>query len=431
MTTLTPTTASLAAPPALSLSSGQVEAKEKVKEWLGKADAVLGFGDDDEKAALPVFKLHGYAGTGKTTVIRALLAEWSGTAKFAAYTGKAALVMQRQGLPATTIHSLIYKVVPPNKSKCEELFKKIREVGDAGEKKRLQQELEVEQKVRFDLKTPEESDLGQADLLVLDECSMVNDDMLRDLRTFGVPILALGDPGQLPPIDGSGALVRGVPDAFLTEIHRQAQDNPIIDFATRARSGIPIPAGKKGGSMKCFRYQLDPKIFLAVDQILTGKNVTRQDVNRRVRSMRGFSGTYPQVGEKLICLRNDKVKMIFNGQMGVVTEVGELLTSSIELTIAMEGMPGSEIPPIKVRALRAHFDSYDDKEAIKNVKRWEYADANEFEFGYAITVHKAQGSQWDNVLLWDDGFLGWKPIERKQWFYTGITRAAQNIIIAS
>lgn len=404
----------------IALSPGQVEAKTKVQSWLQLEDHS------------PVFKLHGYAGTGKTTIIRAILAEQSGlVVRFAAYTGKAALVMQRNGLPATTIHSLIYKVIPPNKPRCEELFKLIRETSDAGEKKRLQQELEVEQKVRFELKEPEESDLRDADLLVLDECSMVNDDMLADLQTFGVPILALGDPGQLPPIDGSGALVRGKPDAFLTEIHRQAQDNPIIDFATRARNGIPLPTGKRGSSMRCFQYQLDRKIMLAVDQILTGKNVTRQDINRRVRAMLGFSGVYPQVGEKVICLRNDKTKMIFNGQIGEVTAVGELLHSNIELTIKMEGMPGVETEPVKVRALRAHFDNYNDKEALKNVKRWEFADSQEFDFGYAITVHKAQGSQWDNVLVWDDGFLNWKATERKQWLYTAITRAAQSIIIAS
>lgn len=432
--------------PTLNLSPGQIEAKRKVIEWLGMAQqselapiekASAPF-DLDAPADKPrsepegIFKLWGYAGTGKTTIIRVLLEEFPDlVVKFAAYTGKAALVMQRNGLPATTIHSLIYKVIPPNKPRCEELFKLIRETSDAGEKKRLQQELEAEQKVRFELRDPEDSDLANADLLVLDECSMVNDDMLADLSTFGVPILALGDPGQLPPIDGSGALVRGKPNALLTEIHRQAQDNPIIDFATRARNGIPLPTGKQGTSMRCFQYQLDRKIMTAVDQILTGKNVTRQDINRRVRAMRGFSGVYPQVGEKVICLRNDKTKMIFNGQMGEVIEVGELLHSNIELTIKMESAPGTNPEPVKVRALRAHFDSYNDKDALKNVKRWEFADSNEFDFGYAITVHKAQGSQWDTVLVWDDGFLGWKPTERKQWLYTAITRAAQSIIIAS
>lgn len=430
----------------LELSPGQIEAKQKVLAWLAIANSepitptkpLSGSFDLDADLGAPVpqpkgvFKLHGYAGTGKTTIIRAILAEQPDLVVcFAAYTGKAALVMQRQGLEATTIHSLIYKVIPPNKPRCEELFKLIRETADAGEKKRLQQELEVEQKIRFELKDTEESDLAKADLLVLDECSMVNDDMLADLQTFGVPILALGDPGQLPPIDGSGALVRGKPDAFLTEIHRQAQDNPIIDFATRARNGIPLPTGKKGSSLRCFQYQLDRKIMLAVDQILTGKNVTRQDINRRVRAMRGFSGVYPQVGEKVICLRNDRNKMIFNGQIGEVVEVGELLHASIELKVKMEGAPGTNPEPIDVRALRAHFDSYNDKEALKNVKRWEFADSQEFDFGYAITVHKAQGSQWDNVLVWDDGFLNWKAAERKQWLYTAITRAAQSIIIAS
>lgn len=419
----------IASTPTLVLSPGQIDAKEKVKVWLKEAAELRSW---EEDAQPKLFKLQGYAGTGKTTIIRSLLEDQpSLSVKFAAYTGKAALVMQRNGLPAGTIHSLIYKVVPPNKQECEELFNLIKESADDGEIKRLRQELKEKQKVRFELKTPEECELSKCDLLVLDECSMVNDDMLKDLQTFGVPILALGDPGQLPPIDGAGALVKGQPDAFLTEIHRQAQDNPIIDFATRARSGIQIPLGAKGGSMRCLSYQLDKKIFLAVDQIITGKNVTRLDINRRVRSMRGFDKRYPVIGDKLICLKNDKVDMIFNGQMGVVTAVGEVLDAAVELTVAMESGPGEEPREVRVQALRAYFDAYFDKDALNNVRWWDRKANHEFDFGYAITCHKAQGSQWDNVLVWDDGMLVWKPEERKKWLYTAITRAAKNIIIAS
>lgn len=436
--------------PPLALSPGQVEAKAKVKAWLQAAldhefeppapkpegafglDEIVTGDDPDAPKVQPLFKLQGYAGTGKTTIIRALLEDWSQLrVKFGAYTGKAALVMQRNGLPASTIHSMIYKVVPPNKQECEDLFKKIKETDDEGTAKRLRQELKEKQKVRFELKVPEECELSKCDLLVLDECSMVNDDMLADLRTFGVPILALGDPGQLPPIDGAGVLVKGKPDIFLTEIHRQAQDNPIIDFATRARSGVQIPLGAKGGSMRCLSYQLDKRVFLAVDQIITGKNLTRLDINRRVRRMKGFDSRYPVVGDKLICLKNDKIDMIFNGQMGVVTAVGELLDAYVELTVAMESGPGEEPREVKVRALRAYFDAYFDKTALDNVRWWDRKDNHEFDYGYAITCHKAQGSQWDNVLVWDDGMLVWKPAERSKWLYTAITRAAQNIIIAS
>lgn len=414
-----------------ALSPGQVEAKEKVATWLKVAraarEAEIRLDEEPPLKWDPLFKLHGFAGTGKTTIIRALIEDQPTLrVKYAAFSGKAAMVMRRNGLPAGTIHSLIYKPIEPDKAKCNELFKRIRETADAGEKRRLQAELDTASKVTFDLRTEEESELRAADLLVLDECSMVNDEMLTDLKSFGVPILALGDPGQLPPIDGTGALVKGKPDVFLTEIHRQAADNPIIDFATRARNGVPIPYIQKGGSKKVQKYQILKEEILTSDQIITGKNVVRRDLNRRIRSLKGYSGRYPQLGEKLICLRNNKGLGIFNGMMGEVIEVGDLLGSAIELRVRME--TGLEV---KVTALRAHFDEYEEKDALKNVKRWEFKDNEEFDFGYAITVHKAQGSQWDNVILWDDGFLSWEPTERKKWLYTGITRAAQNIIIAA
>lgn len=414
----------------IALSPGQVDAKEKVAEWLNAAwhDANISGPTPDAKM---LFKLQGYAGTGKTTVIRSLLSEWKGIARFAAFTGKAALVMRKNGLPATTIHSLIYKPIEPNKIKCEELFKKIKETADAGEKKRLYQQLEVEQKVTFDLKAPEESDLSNTDLLVLDECSMVNDDMLRDLQTFGVPILALGDPGQLPPIDGTGALVRGTPDVFLTEIHRQAEGNPIIDYATRARSGMLIPFGANGDSLHTYRSRAGKDLLLTADQVLTGKNIERRKINRIFRELKGYKDRYPEIGEKVICLRNDKGLGIFNGMIGYVKNIGDLMDAYIELQVEMEAEMGKEPALIKVRALRAHFDEYFDKDALKNVRKWEFKDNHEFNFGYCITVHKSQGSQWDRVVVWDDGFLHWEPIERRKWLYTAITRAAQSVVLAS
>lgn len=425
----------------LDLSEGQKVAFNKVEEWFKIQDELLHVTHDDVELALqqvkmtkPIFRLFGYAGTGKTTIIRMLMEKLglsSGEVRFAAYTGKAAMVMRKTGLNAQTIHSLIYIPVPPSQDECQKLAIAIAKEEDMVIKQKLKGDLKEKSKVHFAKRSKSESDLRRARLCVLDECSMVNDEMLGDLLSFDVPLLVLGDPGQLPPIDGLGALTRETPDVMLTEIHRQAKDNPIIDFATRARNGIYIPQIKLGNSAHLAQGSLSSEHVLAFSQIICGKNATKQRLNERLRGLRGYEGIYPVVGEKLICLKNNAEDGLFNGLMCEVVEVGELLDTSIQLRIKREtDGPGDD--PLAVKALRAHFESYKDKTALENVKWWEKDGVDEFDFGYAITVHKAQGSQWDSVLLWDDGmFKGWKPTDRKKWLYTGITRAVETITIAS
>lgn len=160
----------------------------------------------------PVFRLFGYAGTGKTTLARHLAATSGGTVLFAAYTGKAALVMQRAGCAgARTIHSLIYTPFDPDDAfhVVESLKVQIASESDPDQREHLIKEL---RKLEESLKSTErpkptfilneESDLKNAALLVVDEASMVDVDMARDLMSFKVPILVLGDPAQLPPVGG-------------------------------------------------------------------------------------------------------------------------------------------------------------------------------------------------------------------------------------
>lgn len=405
------------------LSGQQHSTALKIKEWFEEANNK------------PVFRLFGYAGTGKTTTIQYIMDELdiSDEVMFAAYTGKAAMVMRKHGLDARTIHSLIYKPVAPDSEKCNTLQKRLKEETDEGEKKRIRTELKEAGQVHFELRQKKDSDLKDASLLVLDECSMVNDDMMADLLTFRVPMLVIGDPGQLPPIEGTGALIRDAPDSMLTEIHRQALNNPIISMSQRARNGIFIPFATYGssGSRHVKQGSLTSEEVFLYDQILCGKNFTRVKLNQRVREVKQFPDkTYPCVGDRLVCLKNDAGKGLYNGMMADVIEVGDLLDTSIELKLKLETDLPTQ-PPHEVKALRAHFDVYHDKFALDNVKWWERQNANEFDFGYAITVHKSQGSQWDNVLLWDDKFFVWDKSNRKKWLYTGITRAAENITIAS
>jgi exodeoxyribonuclease-5 len=153
-----------------------------------------------------VFRVDGYAGTGKTTIIRhAIAAPGIENVCYAAYTGKAASVMNRKGIPATTIHRLLYHPVE-----------------DEEEDPKTKKKVKV---VRWRMKMASEA--AGADLIVLDEVSMVNGKLARDLTSFGRPILVLGDPGQLPPINGDGAFMTGAPDVLLTQIHRQALESKI------------------------------------------------------------------------------------------------------------------------------------------------------------------------------------------------------------
>src|SRR6516165_7638758 len=205
-----------------------------------------------------VFRLFGYAGTGKTTLAKHLAQGVNGKVLFAAFTGKAALVMRRKGCEqASTIHSLIYKPLDNNS-----------------------------QQPRFELW--DDSPASDAKLIVIDECSMVDAELGRDLKSFNVPLLVLGDPAQLPPIQGGGFFTEGTPDAMLTEVHRQAQNDPIVRLSMDVREGRSLEQGRYGATEVVRRDALDPARVLGADQILVGRNATRRAYNARLRERRGF-----------------------------------------------------------------------------------------------------------------------------------------------
>src|SRR6185437_14200385 len=218
-----------------------------------------------------VFRLFGYAGTGKTTLARTIAEGVDGEVKFAAFTGKAASVMRGKGCHgATTIHGLIYRA---------------RESG--------------EEIPSFDLY--DEAPASKADLIVIDECSMVDAELGRDLLSFGVPVLVLGDPAQLPPIQGGGFFTEAEPDVMLTEVHRQAEGNPIIRLSMNIRAGEYIETGRYGETNVLRKADLDPQRVLEADQVLVGRNATRRAYNIRMRERRGFDDKMPSAGDKLVC----------------------------------------------------------------------------------------------------------------------------------
>lgn len=344
-----------------------------------------------------VFRLFGYAGTGKTTLAKELAGKVKGTVLYATFTGKAALVLRKKGCEgASTIHSLIYRV-------------------------------EIDDKTGIaDFKLNEESALADAALLVVDEVSMVGEDLARDLLSFGSRILVLGDPAQLPPVKGEGFFINAEPDAMLTEVHRQAQDNPIIRMSMDIREGKRLAPGSYGNSLITTSRALGRdrlgELVLGADQLLCGLNRTRASYNQRMREMKGLTGAakpwHPAVGDRLICLRNDKTHNIFNGGLWSADAIENLGGKLAITTTSLD----EKRDPIKVEVFEEFFNGTE-----QSVPWQEKRGTQEFTFGWAITCHKSQGSQWDNVLIFDES--GSFREARKNWLYTAVTRAAEQVTV--
>jgi len=378
-----------------------------------------------------VFRLFGYAGTGKTTLARHLAENTGGRVAFAAYTGKAASVLVSKGCPATTIHSLIY--IPYNKSKnrLQGLEQELAELEAKDEltdrdalrikklKKQIDDEKDEVNKPAFVLNR--DSEVRDLDLLIIDECSMVGVDMGEDLLSFGTKVLVLGDPAQLPPVASGGFFTDQRPDYMLTSIHRQAENDPIIHLATLVREGRKLSVGNYGIS-RVVKGKQDPELVMAQDQLICGRNATRHQVNRRCRELLGYPVDVPVVeGEKVVCLRNNRELGILNGTLWTAN-VAEIDEDAGLVSMLLEEHGVGNSPEVAVSAWLAAFAG-----DVKSIPWWDRRDHEEFDYGYALTCHKSQGSQWDNVLIFDESSSFRDDAQR--WLYTAITRAAKSVTV--
>lgn len=394
----------------MNFSPQQDAALSAVRAWL----------EDPSQSFGPVFRLFGYAGTGKTTLARHFASSCDGLVQFAAFTGKAASVMRSKGCAnATTIHSLIYRPRPKSAQYLIDLREELKGELTPERRKHVEEEIAREtsdlKKPSFVLKPLE--DLAHVAMFVIDECSMVDEKMANDLLSFDKPILVLGDPAQLPPVYGAGYFTEGRPNVMLTEIHRQAAESPIIRLATDVREGRSVARGEYGTSRVIRKADLAPGEALAHDQILVGRNATRKAANRRARQLKGLPGLLPVPGDRLVCLRNNHDIGILNGQIWTTHAVETLDEDLLALTIEGEGLPA-----LTVEAHRHHFED-------RELGVWEKLDADEFDYGYALTVHKAQGSQWGSVILFDESYCFREQARR--WLYTGLTRAADRVTVVT
>lgn len=436
----------------IELSEEQIQCKEAVHRW-------------DEARDKPTFLINGYAGTGKTSTTRQTVDELEGLTLYAAYTGKAALVMQSRGcVGASTLHKLIYtpggsagkEQYKEKEAKYLELRKAFKaegmqepEIMKQPQVKKLWDDLEMLTKEAHSpiFRLNPDSPLRDAARLVIDECSMLGSNITKDILSFKIPIIVQGDPGQLPPVADEGYFDKLPPDFTLTQIHRQAKDSPIIKLATQARQKEPLRPGTYGDSKVITKSQMTPGMAMEADQILCGRNSTRHLNNARMRQLKGFGGPIPQPGEKLVCLRNNHEAGLLNGSLWIVDRCNQFGRRKLSLTVH----PEEGGPSITVLAHSAYFTQYgnaftaDGQEETKGpngqrTQKWvveltkeekalafEMREAECFTYGYVLTVHKAQGSQWDNVLVLDESGSFGEHAHRH--LYTAVTRAAKTVVI--
>jgi exodeoxyribonuclease-5 len=340
------------------------------------ADAVREFLDGDGQH----FTLHGLAGTGKTTVLSQMARDME-ISRLCAPTGKAASVLrEKTGMPTSTLHRLLYQPNEVTDHRCRE---------PGGKDCKCKPHLEW-------IPLHEKGEL-QGVPVFLDECSMVGEEIARDLLHAGARVVAVGDPGQLPPVKASAFFT--TPDYTLTQIHRQAAESPIIRQAYAVRE-----TGHYQDDGEDFRNVIVSEADLQwADMVLCWKNQTRQEINRYMREARSFDG-FPKKGEPLVCLKNNYQYGIMNGETFTVAED---YSGRGDIHLVECAMPVS-FP---------HFESLaTDKPGFL---------ATRFDFAYCLTVHKSQGSEWEKVLIVDENFRS----DRKEWAYTAITRASKSIRI--
>lgn len=383
------------------------------------------------KAEEPVTRLFGYAGTGKTTIAQEL-ARLSSRVLFAAFTGKAASVLTRKGCPASTIHSLIYTPTGNFGDKIEKLKKAIEEDPQNIELRAELQEARKKAKQPGFKFEPEGSELNEADLLVLDEVSMVDEKVAKDLLSFGVPILALGDPAQLPPVGAGGYFTKGGEkraDALLTRVERH--DGAVIDLATQIRTTQERAAVNGSTVIR----KIGQSAALEFDQVLVGTNKTRWGKNRTLRKLLGHSRIELLVpGERIICLSNNKDLGILNGQQFKVVElrsndkpnqIEAFLDCECETNATMCEICGWRARWVPLWTLG--FEGIAGEAELKEIPYGKAKAAMHATYGYAITVHKSQGSEWPRVLVVDES-----PVFRRdgwRWLYTAVTRASESVVV--
>ena len=379
----------------------------------------------------PYTVIAGYAGTGKSTLVSHIVDALNispGDVCYVAFTGKASLVLREKGCEnSMTAHKLLYH----SKEKPDGTF-----------------EHKPRKYLEFNYR-----------LIVVDEVSMIPVDMWELLLSHGVHVIALGDPGQLPPIDGESELLAH-PHVFLDEVVRQAQDSEIIRLSMDIRNGVSLKPYKGNEVIIISKNQLNDFYYSGADQIIAAKNITRNDINWRCRKIKFGNDVpkYPIEGEKVICLKN--YWNVLSNSVGTLNDVD---IWDIEKTLdgiidggdpLINGMIG-ELSNIKFShnvfkygdIMEADFSIGDKNKFSKLFMDYKlFAESKQtinsdnwmdfrgmakpmlFDYAYCITCHKSQGSEFDKVLVFNEYM---KSTDHKRWLYTAATRAKKKLIIVA
>lgn len=384
----------------MELSEDQKNALDRLLAW------------SRDQARSRYITLGGYAGTGKTTLIAVFRREAARLAPkfrvaFCSYTGRAAQHLKNKlkeagavfpGDTVGTIHGLIYDPQEGGNGRITGWNRK---------------------------------DVLERDLVIVDEASMVDGVLWNDLLSYNIPVIAVGDHGQLPPIGGEFNLMAS-PEIMLNRIHRQAEGDPIIEVSRHARETGLVPPRRYGpGAVKYLMDDPDAQersgellqSYSADTLILCGYNSTRVKLNRFIRGSLGFEGEAPARNDRVICLRNNRKKGIFNGMLGTILEIAPDREGWYAARIQMD----EREKPYDGLIYAAQFGA---REAVNfTADRRNAAEGDLFDFGYAMTVHKAQGGQARRVVLFEERFPKMTDDMWRRWLYTGVTRAEEELYL--
>lgn len=387
--------------------------------FSSEQDAALAAVSRWRKSGGKEFLLTGAAGTGKSTLAKAAGGDGDDVI-YCSPTGKGAdALRKRSGVPATTVHRALYKPEGAMGGKLAKLAEALiaaetQTPNDTHRIKQLRAELYAARaKVggpRW--KVPKDAPVKSARLVVVDECFMLSASIIKDLLEHCRAVLFLGDPHQLPPVAGSCPLADRRPDVHLSEIHRQALENPILAAATAVREGRPVPRESVSNSFGSYTWlpksETTWEHYRDVEQIIVARNATRRGFNRKYRARLGHEGLLCK-NDRLMFLSNAHEMEIFNGSVGVLDRMERVEDGVHELNVTLND--GRKVPAIP--SWDGVLRGLGHREGPRDVIPVDYA--------YACTTHKAQGSEYESILIYDEPFGDAEMIRR--WRYTAISRA--------